>query len=78
VGNVSRYFEKIGIAVVELENTLSVGEKVKFTFQGKDLFSQIVDVIQVNHSKVDSALRGDTVGVVTQEPVPTGAEIFKT
>ena len=30
VGRVSHYYDKIGVAIVELDGTLSVGDKIKF------------------------------------------------
>ena len=43
IGKVTHYYDKIGVAIVELNGTLSVGEKVKFTRGGEDLFEQAVD-----------------------------------
>lgn len=77
VGKVSHYYDKIGVAVVELEGTLSVGEKIKFFSDGREMFEQIVESIQVEHQKLDSANRGDTVGLKTIEKVSAGMEIFK-
>jgi len=77
VGIVNHYFDKIGVAIVELSGTLSVGEKIKFVKNGEDLFSQVVESIQVEHKKVDSASSGDVVGLKTNEAIKEGTEIFK-
>ena len=77
VGKVTHYYDKIGVAVVELDGTLSVGDRIKFSHAGKDLFEQIVESIQVEHEKLDSANRGDVVGLKTNEKVLEGTEIFK-
>jgi hypothetical protein len=77
VGVVIHYYEKIGVAIVELSSTLSVGEKIRFVRGGEDLFDQVVDSIQVEHKKLDSAGSGDVIGLKTNEAVKTGAEVFK-
>ena len=77
VGRVTHFYDKIGVAIVELDGTLSVGEKVRFVRGGEDLFEENIDSIQIEHKKVDSAGRGDVVGLKTNEAVKEGAEVFK-
>jgi putative protease len=77
VGTVSHYYDKIGVAIVELNGNLSVGEKVKFVRAGEDLFGQVVESIQVEHKKLDSASKGDVIGLKTNEPVKEDTEVFK-
>jgi hypothetical protein len=50
---------------------------VKFVRGGEDLFEQKIESIQVEHKKLDSAGRGDVVGLKTNEAVREGTEIFK-
>lgn len=77
IGKVTHYYDKIEVAIVELDGSLSVGDKVKFVRGGEDLFEQEVDSIQIEHEKVDSAKKGDVVGLKTKEMVKEGAEVFK-
>lgn len=77
IGKVTHYYDKIEVAIVELDGTLAVGDKVKFVRGGEDLFEQEVDSIQIEHEKVDSAKKGDVVGLKTKEMVKEGAEVFK-
>lgn len=77
IGKVTHYYDKIEVAIVELDGSLSVGDKVKFVRGGEDLFEQAVDSIQIEHEKVDSAKKGDVVGLKTKEMVKEGAEVFK-
>jgi len=77
IGTVTHFYDKVGVAVIELSGTLSVGEKVRFVRGGEDLFTQIVDSIQVAHKKLDSAGKGDVIGLKTNEAVHAGTEIFK-
>lgn len=77
VGRVTHFFDKIGVAIVELDGTLSVGDKVKFVRGGEDLFEQNIDSIQIEHKKTDSAGKGETVGLKTTKEVKEGAEVYK-
>lgn len=77
VGKVIHFYDKLSVAIVELDNTLTVGDKVKFVRGGEDLFEQVVESIQVEHNKLDTAKKGDVVGLKTNEVVKEGAEVFK-
>ncbi|QQG41233.1 MAG: translation elongation factor-like protein [Candidatus Woesebacteria bacterium] len=77
VGKVTHYYDKLGVAIVELDGTLSVNDKVKFMRDGEMLFEQNVDSIQVEHEKKDTANKGDVVGLKTQDVVKEGADVYK-
>ena len=77
VGKVTHFYDKIGVAIVELDGTLSVGDKIKFSRGGEDLFEQNVDSIQIEHEKKDSASKGDVVGLKVETEVKEGAEVYK-
>ena len=77
IGTVSHFYDKIGVAIVELGGTLSVGDKIKFSRGGEDLFEQTVDSIQIEHEKVESAGKGKVIGLKTDEVVKVGADVYK-
>ncbi len=77
VGKVSHYYDKLSVAIIDLDGTLSVGDSVKFVRGGEDLFEQKVESIQIEHEKKDSAGKGDVVGLKTNEAVKEGTEVFK-
>ncbi|MEK7550421.1 MAG: translation elongation factor-like protein [Patescibacteria group bacterium] len=77
IGKVIHFYDKLMVAIVELDGTLSVGDSVKFTRGGEDMFEQKVESIQIEHKKVDSANKGDVVGLKTNEAVKEGAEVYK-
>ena len=77
IGKVSHYYDKLNVAIVDLDGTLSVGDNIKFTRGGEDLFEQKVESIQIEHEKKDSAGKGDVVGLKTQEAVKEGTEVYK-
>lgn len=77
VGKVTHYYDKIGVAVVELDADIGKGDKIKFVRGGEDAFEQLVDSMQVEHEKIDSAKKGDVIGLKIDQPVKEGAEVFK-
>lgn len=77
IGRVTHFYDKIGVAVVELTDTLSVGDKIKFVRGGEDLFEQSVESMQIEHERVETAKSGQTVGLKTDQDVKDAADVFK-
>jgi putative protease len=77
VGRVTHYYDKIGVAIVELDGNLSVGEKIKFVRGGEDIAEQTVESIQVEHEQRDTAGKGDVVGLKVATELKEGAEVYK-
>ena len=77
IGEVSHYYDKLSVAIVELDGTLSVGDSIKFVRGGEDLFEQKVESIQIEHEKKDSAKKGDVIGLGTNEAVKEDTEVYK-
>lgn len=77
VGKVTHYYDKIGVAVIELNAPLSVGDKIKFARGGEDLFEQEISSIQIEHEKKNSAKKGDVIGLKTDGEVKEEADVYK-
>ena len=77
IGKVTHYYDKIGVAVLELTASLGKGDKIMFERGGEELFEQTVDSIQVEHEKKDSAKKGDIIGLKTDAEVKEGAQVYK-
>jgi len=77
VGKVTHYYGKIKVAIVELNADLSIGDKIKFVRGGEDLFEQDIKSIQIEHKKIETAKKGDIIGLQVEKEVKEGAEIFK-
>jgi putative protease len=77
IGKVTHYYDKIGVAVVELDGGLSKGDKIKFVRGGEDMFEQEVKSMQIEHDKIDSAKKGDIVGLKVDQEVKEDAEVYK-
>src|SRR3990167_11024771 len=76
VGKVTHYYDKIGVAIVELATGLKVGDKIKFEGHGSD-FEQTVSSMQVDHEEVQQAKKGDIVGLQATGKVREGAIVLK-
>lgn len=76
IGKVTHYYDKLGVAVVELAGGLASGDTIKITGHGSE-FTQTVDSMQVEHEKVAKAKKGDLVGLKVDRKVKDGDEVFK-
>ena len=76
IGTVEHYFTKAGVAVVNLEGELSVGDKISIEGMTTNL-QQTVESMQVEHEPVDRAKSGDDVGLKVSDRVRPGDQIYK-
>ena len=75
VGKVSHYFSKIGVAVIELTDTLKVGDMIHIKGATSD-FTQKVDSMQVEHVGVPEAKAGESIGMKVKEHVRQHDQVF--
>ena len=76
IGKVMHYYDKIGVAVIALEGELKVGDKIKFEGHGQT-FEQTVDSMQIEHEKIQTAKKGQHIGMKVGQPVKTGDIVTK-
>jgi hypothetical protein len=69
------FFDKAGVAVIELEGILKVGDEIQIKGATTD-FEQKVDSIQVEHKNIESAKKGDAVGLKVKEKVRLNDLVF--
>lgn len=77
IGNVAHYFSKIGVAVIELSDKLSVGDTVRIVGGEDTDFEQVVDSMEMEHEKIKEAKAGDAVGIKVKEKVREGYKVYK-
>lgn len=75
VGKIGHYFSKIGVAVVDLEDDLAVGQTIKISGHDKE-FTQTVASLQFEHQQVEKALKDQSVGLKIDQPVGEGDEVY--
>ncbi len=78
VGEVTHYYQSVGIAMVHLASDLGTGDKIKFVSGDEVLFTQIIEVLQVGYKKLTMARKGELVGLKTINEVKNGTEVYKT
>jgi len=76
VGKVTHFFDKIGVAVIEVTKPLKVGEWVKISGHDSE-FEQEVTSLQMEHEAVTKVKKGDSVGMKVDKPVKEGDVLYK-
>lgn len=76
IGKITHYFGNIGVAVLELEDTLRVGDTIRIVGGTTD-FTQIVDSMEIEHEKVEEAKAGDSIGLKVKEKIREGYQVYK-
>jgi len=76
VGVVTHYFTRISVAVVELKDTLSVGDRILIRGATTN-FEQTVESMQIQHKNVETATSGQSIGLKVKERVREGDRVYK-
>lgn len=76
IGKISHFFDKILVAVIELTAPLKIGDKISIE-SGDEIVEMTVDSMQVEHAAVETAKKGDSIGMKTPKPVKRGAVVYK-
>ena len=77
IGKVSHYFSKIGVAVIELSGSLSIGDTVRIVGGEATDFEQTIDSMEMEHEKIEKAKKGDAIGTKVKEKVREGYKVYK-
>lgn len=76
VGKVTHYYDKIEVAVIELTGDLNVGDTIKISGHGRE-FTQEVGSMQIEHENIQTAKKGQTIGLKTDEKAKENDEVYK-
>jgi putative protease len=77
IGTVFTYFSKIGVAGVRLsEGAMKVGDTISIEGHTTN-FTQKVDSIQMDHGPVESAKKGDEVGIKVKNKVRNHDVVYR-
>ena len=68
IGEVTHYYGGLGVAIVKFNRNVEVGETVQFKGASTD-FTQKIDSMQFDHKDIQSAKKGQEVGIKTKEKV---------
>ncbi len=75
-GKITHYFNKIGIAGVEISDSLAVGDKIHIKGHTTD-FEQTVESMQIEHEKLEKAAKGQSIGLKVNDYVREHDIIYK-
>jgi len=76
VGNISHFYPKISVAVLDLADTLRVGDKISIEKESGS-FEQVVDSMQIEHENIPEAKKGQSIGLKVVDKTREGAKVFK-
>lgn len=76
VGKITHYYNKIGVAVVDVAAPIKVGDTIKISGHDKE-FTQVVTSMQVEHMSIQEAKRGDQIGLKVDQPVKEKDLVYK-
>jgi len=75
VGKITHYYSNIGVAIVEITDTVSVGDKLHIQGATSD-FEQEVGSLQIEHESVETAEQGQVIGLKVDEKTRDGDKVF--
>jgi translation elongation factor EF-1alpha len=76
IGSIAHYFNKIGVAAIELTDTLKVGDTIRIKGHASD-WTQDVTSMQIEHDSVQEAGPGDSVGMKVEGHAHEHDKVFR-
>lgn len=76
IGTITHYYSRIGVAVLKIEDGLTVGDTIHITGRTTD-FIQQVNSMEVEHRKMQAVGAAADVALKVDERVRVGDEIYK-
>jgi len=75
IGTITHFFDNISVGIIKLEGDIKIGDRVRF--QGATTnFEQEITSMQYEHENIESAKKGQEVGVKTNEKVREGDNVY--
>jgi len=75
IGRISHYFSKIGVAVIDLSDSLKVGDTIRIA-GGETEFTQTVESMQSEHENIQEAKAGDSIGIKVSQKVREDYKVY--
>lgn len=76
IGEVTHYYNRIGVAVLDLTAELKVGDTIHIQGTNTD-FTQQVTSMEIEHQKVETVAPGSEVALKVVQRVRQGDSLFK-
>ena len=75
VGKITHYYDKIGVAVVQIAKPLKAKSTIKISGHDSE-FTQVISSMQIEHEQIDLAKKGQSVGIKVDKPVKENDEVY--
>ena len=75
LGKVTHYYDRIGVAIIDLESPIKLGDIVVLK-RGSAMQVQPVTSMQIEHAPVAMAKKGDVIGLKVSAPVEKGTMVM--
>ncbi|RME90142.1 MAG: hypothetical protein D6770_03070 [Anaerolineae bacterium] len=76
IGEVTHYFNKIGVAVIALSGEIKIGDKVHFLGHSTD-FMQEVTSMQIEHRPIQEGKPGEEIAIKVKQRVRRKDRVYK-
>ena len=76
VGKVIHYYDKIGVAVIKLQKSLKVEDKVRFE-KGDMSFEQVIESMQLEHEPISEGKKGQDIAVKVDKVIKKDVSVYK-
>lgn len=77
IGKITHYFSNIGVAVIELSDSLKAGDTIRIVGGETTDFTQNIESMEIEHQKVKEGKSGDSVGLKVGQKVREGYKVYK-
>lgn len=76
IGEITHFYGGIGVAIIKFNRAVKVGETVHFKGAHTD-FTQTIGSMQFDHKEIQSAKKGQEVGIKVDNKMREGDEVFE-
>ena len=76
IGTIDHYFGKVGVGIIQLTDSLKVGDTVHIKGHSED-FTQTVSSMQVDHQDVKEAAAGQAAAIKVDQKVHQNDKVYK-
>ncbi len=76
IGEITHYFHKIGVAVILLDDNLTLGDEIRILGKHTDFYQKVTSM-QVEHITLTTALKGQDIGMKVVQNVHEGDEVYR-
>ena len=75
IGKVIHYYSKAGVAIVELQAELKLGDRIRMA-RGDQTFDQEVTSMQKEYKPIEKGEKGDSVGIKVDQKTKEGSLVL--